>query len=81
MILLKHLSRDFDVEPYKLRKILRVEFGHHRRWQWENDNHPELKRVKKFLSTHGASGSEYQKNAKTTSSPRTKEISAIPHKR
>lgn len=55
MIVLKHLAQEFDLDPYKLRKMLRPEFGYHRRWQWENDNDPELKRIRKFLSSGGSS--------------------------
>lgn len=57
MIVLKHLAREFKLEPYKLRQILRKQFGRstkegtYRKWKWENDNDPELLMIRNFLRT------------------------------
>lgn len=48
MIVLKQLAREYDIDPYKLRAILRDEFGVRRRWRWEEDE-PDLKKVRAFL--------------------------------
>lgn len=49
-IVLKHLSRDYDVDPYQLRQMLRKKFGKHPRWKWDSEKDPELKRIRRFLS-------------------------------
>lgn len=53
MIVLKHLARDFDIDPYALRMKLRKHFGIRRRWRWDPDK-PEdqahLEKVRKFLT-------------------------------
>lgn len=48
MIVLKHLSREFDVSPARLRRLLRTKFKHKGRWQWKEDT-PALDRVRAFL--------------------------------
>lgn len=50
MILLKHLAREYDVDPRKLRSRLRKKFGKHSRWQWKDESDPELVNVRIFLS-------------------------------
>lgn len=54
MIVLKHLSQEFDVDPYPLRIELRKAFGTKRRWRWD-DTKPkdvaELALVKSHLKT------------------------------
>lgn len=50
MIVLKHLSAEFDIDPYKLRTMLRTKFGLRRRWRWEEDD-PMLKKVREFLKS------------------------------
>lgn len=53
MIVLKHLSREFDIDPYKLRQFLRLHNvkTHEGRYQWENDS-PELIEVRQLLSKY-----------------------------
>lgn len=43
MITLKHLCREFNLDPYPLRQKLRKTLKHKRnqRWQW-NDDDPQL---------------------------------------
>lgn len=50
MITLKHLSREFDIDPYRLRKILRKAFPHqsNQRWEWQPDD-KELKDIRSYL--------------------------------
>lgn len=50
MIVLKHLAREFDLDPRKLRQRLRKQFGTNRRWQWHDETDPHLIEVKAFLS-------------------------------
>lgn len=52
MIVLKHLSKTFDIDPYRLRGILRKQFGKHPRWRWESEKDPEYKAIVKFLKQH-----------------------------
>lgn len=54
MIVLKQLAREFDVDPYKLRMMLRTEFGVRRRWRWEEEDQ-DLKKVRVFLKKTVAS--------------------------
>lgn len=51
MIVLKHLAREFDVDPYKLRMFLRAnEVATTKgRYQWE-ENDPALKKLRSLLS-------------------------------
>jgi hypothetical protein len=50
MIVLKHLAREFNLNPTAMRRILREKFGYHKRWQWTPED-PELAEVRKFLSS------------------------------
>ncbi len=58
MILLKHLAREYDIDPYKLRQLLRKKFPDlkppegYRRWRWEDPQHPDLIKIRAFLKTH-----------------------------
>jgi hypothetical protein len=51
MVVLKHLAREFDLNPPALRRILRDEFGYHKRWQWKTEDDPELIKIRQFLSS------------------------------
>ena len=52
MITLKHLAREFDLDPYKLRQHLRAHLPHKRnqRWQWTTEN-PELAKARKIAKS------------------------------
>lgn len=50
MIVLKHLAREFGLNPPMMRRVLREKFGYHKRWQWKPDD-PELQAVRTFLSS------------------------------
>jgi len=55
MIVLKNLARDFDMDPYRLRQLLRTQFGKRRRWRWNPDipeDQAALKEVRDFLDKH-----------------------------
>lgn len=43
MITLKHLARDFDLDPYRLRMLLRSKFGKRNRWRWDPDKPDDMK--------------------------------------
>lgn len=55
MVILKHLSREYNIEPLQLRQLLRSKFGNAkrgRRWRWNEDvkdDMKELKRIRVFL--------------------------------
>lgn len=54
MITLKHLARDYDYDPYKLRQLLRTHFGIRRRWRWDPsspDDKAQLDQVKELLES------------------------------
>lgn len=54
MITLKHLAREFDVDPYQLRMKLRKHFGIRRRWRWDEATPQDklhLSQVREFLKT------------------------------
>lgn len=41
MLVIKHLARDFDLEPYDLRRAFRdagLKPDNRRRWRWEDEN-------------------------------------------
>lgn len=50
MVLLKHLCREFDIDPYQLRKRLRAAgyAPHNRRWKWEDDD-KDLTGIRSYL--------------------------------
>jgi hypothetical protein len=50
MITLKHLAREFDLDPFKLRRMLRAEYGttETRRWRWQEGD-VELTKVRTWL--------------------------------
>jgi hypothetical protein len=52
MIVLKHLAREFNIDPFKLRRMLRDKYGDAkgRRWRWE-DSDKELVRIRSYLKT------------------------------
>lgn len=53
-IKLKHLSREFDIDPYKLRAVLRqlkIKTQSNGRYTWEEGSKP-LQRVKTALRNH-----------------------------
>ena len=49
MITLKHLCREFDLDPYPLSQKLRKQLEHKRnqRWQWQPDD-PQLAEARKI---------------------------------
>lgn len=51
MITLKHICREFDLDPYPLRQKLRKHLKHHRnqRWKWNPDD-PQLKAVRELAA-------------------------------
>lgn len=57
MIVLKHLSKEYNIEPLRLRQLLRSEFGNAirgRRWKWNEDiksDMKELAKIRSFLDT------------------------------
>ena len=51
MIVLKHLAREFDVPPPKLRKLLRTKFGLQRSWRWNDVNDKHYRKVHAYLCT------------------------------
>lgn len=50
MIVLKHLAREFKLDPHKLRKLMRENFKipAGRRWQYDEDS-KELKKIRQQL--------------------------------
>lgn len=53
-VLLKHLAKEYNIDPYILRRKLRPEFGYatERRWRWDTAKKSErnhLQRVREFL--------------------------------
>lgn len=52
MITLKHLCREYDLDPYPLRQALRKQLTHRRnqRWQWQDDD-PQLKEARDVAQT------------------------------
>lgn len=50
-ITLKHICREFDLDPYPLRQKLRQKLPHKRnqRWKWKSDD-PELKQVRELAA-------------------------------
>lgn len=52
MIVLKHLANEYNLDPYKLRMMLRDKFGKRRRWRWDTANpqdKADLQNVEAFL--------------------------------
>lgn len=49
MITLKHIAQEFELDPYKLRKKLRLNLKHssNQRWKWDPKD-PELAEAKKI---------------------------------
>lgn len=47
MITLKHLAQEFQLDPYKLRQVLRQHLPHkpNQRWQWKPTD-PQLQKAK-----------------------------------
>lgn len=71
MIVLKTLSREFNIEPFLLRRILRKEFGKviEKRWRWE-DNDPKLKKIRTFLRSYSSDTTKHTGAPKKTSGNR-----------
>lgn len=72
MIVLKHLAREFNIDPHKLRMILRslnLE-PKNRRWKWEEDSE-QLNKVRAHLLQHiaGSFTLPSQKHSLTIPSP------------
>lgn len=63
MIVLKHLSREFDIDPYRLRQILRLHKipKNNGRYQW-NENSAQLKKLRSLLGKIHATGAESTKS-------------------
>lgn len=54
MITLKHLARELDMDPYKMRATLRQKFGIRRRWRWDPTipaDQQHLTQVKDYLKS------------------------------
>lgn len=66
MVLLKHLAREFDMSPARIRKLLRHNFEHNGRWRWE-ENDPQLLQIRHHLS---ANTSTPRQSTPTAPSPR-----------
>lgn len=49
MIVLKHLVREFNINPHKLRQILRDKFGVKHAWRWKDENDKQYKKVRQYL--------------------------------
>lgn len=50
MVTLKHLCREFNLDPYPLRQYLRrhmKDHDKHQRWRWP-DNDPQLERAREL---------------------------------
>lgn len=80
MICLKHLAREFDFAPYKLRQILRKEFGKstephkYRRWKWDDQNDPELTMIRNYLGSRSKGSSRSRKASTQNASSQSKPI-------
>lgn len=80
MVLLKHLCREFNIEPYQLRKRLRARgfIPTNRRWRWQ-ENDPTLTDVRTYLSSSSAgattssSGSSPAPHGELSKEPLTKD--------
>lgn len=66
MVLLKHLAREFDMSPARIRKLLRHNFEHDGRWRWE-ENDPQLLQIRHHLSVNTSTP---RRSAPTAPSPR-----------
>lgn len=77
MIVLKHLAREFDVDPYKLRMFLRAnEIPTTKgRYQWEPED-PALKKLRSLLSKRfaGSRSTTTTQPAKSTPSPKKETV-------
>ncbi len=79
MIVLKHLAREFDIDPYPLRQILRAANipTTNGRYQWQ-ENDPSLKTTRallgKLISGSGAStvASSASRHTKSSAATRSK---------
>lgn len=49
MIVLKNLVREFDINPHKLRQILRDKFGVKHAWRWKDENDKQYKKVRQHI--------------------------------
>lgn len=69
-IVLKHLAKEFNMDDYPLRQILRQEFGKPKsgRWSWDDKTNKEYKAIHQFLT-------ERQTNK---DKPKTKQPKATP---
>lgn len=65
MITLKHICREFDLDPYPLRQKLRAAIPKrkHKRWTWEDDD-PELKEVRKVAAQMKSPAAQTKKGTK-----------------
>jgi AraC-like DNA-binding protein len=59
MIVLKDLAREFDMDPHKVRAILRDKFGEPRgrRWRWDEDDR-QLTEARKLLGNGSSKSPE-----------------------
>lgn len=48
VLVLKHLAREVDIDPYKLRRILRAKYGNKGSWRWPDAN-KDYEAKKKFI--------------------------------
>jgi len=65
-VTLKHLCREYDLDPYPLRQRLRKQLEHrcNQRWQWQDDD-PQLAEARKIAKDLSIQTME-TKDAKTS---------------
>jgi methylphosphotriester-DNA--protein-cysteine methyltransferase len=62
VVTLKHLSREFDIDPAKLRRMFRRKHGLNpkRRWRWEEGD-KDLVNVRQWLNSEATNGQKTEK--------------------
>lgn len=72
VVTLKHLAREFDIDPFKLRRMFRKRSGLHpkRRWRWEEGSQ-ELKEIREWLAKSGSKTGVPQVQPETQPTPST----------
>jgi hypothetical protein len=67
MIVLKSLAREFDIDPHKLRALLRKKFDSPtgRRWKWDEKD-PELKIVRETIRSETTCPSKTKPSTEST---------------
>src|SRR4051812_19428430 len=72
IITLKHLANEFDIDPFKLRRMFRKRQGNNpkRRWRWE-EGQEELKEVRQWLASQSGTQPGQLAPQRTSSAPTT----------